>query len=86
MISQVSTLNVLASSQTTPTLRQDNIIAIKIRLSFTVTEAMVYTSNDRIPPCILGDQLMLTPRTPTIILDIAIKTYPCHDVQLLSYS
>jgi hypothetical protein len=48
MTRQVSTLNVLASSQQTPALRQDNITAIKIRSSFTVTEGIVEMSNDRL--------------------------------------
>jgi hypothetical protein len=65
MIRQVSTLNVLASSQQTSALRQDNIIAIKIKLSFTVTKEMVEMSNDMLLSLHSGDQLVVTPRSST---------------------
>src|SRR3989337_1011097 len=63
MIRQVSTLNVLASSQQTSALRQGNITAIKIKLRFIVTEGMVEMSNNRLLFLHSGDQLMITPRT-----------------------
>jgi hypothetical protein len=57
MTRQVSTLNVLASSQQTPALRQDNIIEIKIRLRFTVAEGMVDIAMTGYSPCILVTNL-----------------------------